>query len=119
MRVPLSRRTRLAFLAVPFLIALLAGGALAKTPYTITKVVEGDPGDGVLNPQSYDSPAFLGPETYEDGGTTSTPAAATTAVGTTPPRVMSLPTSLYVPGLGWAVLTPLWLLHVGRWTHAP
>ena len=119
MRVPHSRRTRLAFLAIPFLIVLLAGSALAKPCYTISNATEGDPGDGVLSPVAYDNSPVPAPVTIVDSGTTSTLAAATTTGGATPPHILRLPTFIYVPAMGWAVLAPLWLLHEGRWTHAP
>jgi hypothetical protein len=121
-----SRRARLVLLAFALLTFLTAGAAAAKTPFTINKVTEGDPGDGVLRPQSYDSPPFLGPEpddTQRAGGTAVAVDIQDYSTGAAPAAPLSsrrfvLPTTFYVPGLGWAVLTPLWLIDHGGWTHA-
>ena len=119
MRVPHSRRARLAFLAISLLTVILAGDALAETPYTISSTIEGDPGDGVLSPRAFDRPPYVGPDTGYATSTTETTVELAAPVSVVPRRTFHLPMSLYIPGLGWAVLTPLWLLDEGRWTHAP
>ncbi|RKZ11975.1 hypothetical protein DRQ50_12695 [bacterium] len=106
-------------LAISLLTLLLVGSALAKTPYTLQTTTEGDPGDGVLSPRAFDSPPFVGPETGYEYSTSGSVAELPVPATPTPRRTYRLPTSLYIPGLGWSVLTPLWLLGEGRWTHAP
>lgn len=122
MPVPHSRRARLVLLAFALIVAFAAGAAQAKTPFSIHKVYEGDPGDGVLRPSIERQPPLAGPIADETSSGTAVAVdvqdyAVSSAAASRP--MFRLPVSLYVPGLGWAVITPLWLLNQGGWTHAP
>ena len=116
MRVLLSRRTRLAFLAVGLLFLFAHVPLQAATPLSINDATEGDPGDGVLRPRSDETQPVHVPET---GIVTPEVPIVDRDDTVVSPLVNRLPLMIHLPGFGWCSLAPAWLIIQGRWTDAP